>query len=233
MNRLLAVVTSTDAYQKRPVPTGLWLGELTHFLDVLEPASYCVDIASPRGGNTPIDPESLTPLVLDSATRAHHADATFMGRLRNALRLDHVSSSDYDGIFLTGGHRTMFDFVGNSALQRLIAEFFEAGKIVSAVCHGLCGLLDIQLNSGAFLVAGCRVTGYSSIEEIIARRSRLVPFSLETRLKEQGAVYSKARMPLLPYVVEDANLVTGQNPFSARKVAERVLERLTAAPHHP
>lgn len=227
MMRFLAVVTNASTYHKEPVATGLWLSELTHFLDGVEAASLVVDIASPAGGNTPIDPESLTPLVLDQATRAHHQDSAFMDKLRTTLPLSQVASADYDGIYLTGGHGTMFDFVGNSTLQRLIAEMFEAGKVVSAVCHGVCGLLDVKLNSGAYLVAGRRVTGYSDLEEVIARRRRLVPFILETRLKEQGAMYSKALLPLLPYVVEDGNLITGQNPFSAKKVAERVLNRFS------
>jgi putative intracellular protease/amidase len=230
VNRLLAVVTNAASYQREPVPTGLWLGELTHFLDIIEPASIQVDIASPHGGESPLDPESLTTLVLDKATREHHHNPSFMERLQHTLPLSQVSSADYDGIYLTGGHGTMFDFVGNPVLQRLIAAFYDSGKLVSAVCHGVCGLLDVQLHDGSYLVAGRRVTGYAQIEEWIARRNRLVPFSLEARLKSQGADYRKAFLPLLPYCVTDGTLITGQNPFSAKRVAEAVLAHLQTTP---
>jgi putative intracellular protease/amidase len=120
----------------------------------------------------------------------------------------------------------MFDFPRSQALKTLIARFHETGRIVSAVCHGPCGLLDVTLSSGEPLVKGRQVTGFSWREEELAERAHAVPYSLEERLKELGASYSTAEKPFAPHVVEDDRLITGQNPGSARAVAEAVVRHL-------
>ncbi|MES5825275.1 type 1 glutamine amidotransferase domain-containing protein [Streptomyces sp. RG80] len=226
-NRILVIVTSIGEYEKVGYRTGLWLGELTHFYDVAEQAGFDVTIASIQGGPVPLDPESLAHTVLgDLGTARRYTDRRFMDRLKDTLAVTQVASDDYDAIYLTGGHGVMFDFHQSQALETLIARFYETGRIVSAVCHGPCGLLDVTLRSGEPLLKGRNVTGFSWREEELAQRADAVPYSLEDRLKELGASYTTADKPFDVYVVEDGLLITGQNPSSARAVAEAVVRHL-------
>jgi putative intracellular protease/amidase len=187
--------------------TGLWFSELSHFGDVVEEAGFSFDIASPLGGKVPLDPESLLMTELGDA----------------------IGSKGAVAIYLTGGHGVMFDFPDHRGLQRLIAEFHDQGKIVSAVCHGPGGLINVELADGRLLIDGKQVTGYSWSEEKKAKRDHAVPFSLEDRLQERGGRYSVARLPFAPHVVTDGRLITGQNPASAKAVGQAVVQALTAA----
>ena len=226
-NRILVIVTSSSEYEKVGYRTGLWLGELTHFYDVAERAGFDITIASIEGGPVPLDPESLAhPVLGDLGTDKRYTDRRFMDRLKDTVAVSQADVGDYDAIYLTGGHGVMFDFHQSQALETLVARFYETGRIVSAVCHGPCGLLDVTLSSGEPLVKGRNVTGFSWREEELAQRADAVPYSLEDRLRELGASYSTAEKPFAPYVVEDNRLITGQNPSSARAVAEAVVRRL-------
>ncbi|MFF8015368.1 DJ-1/PfpI family protein [Streptomyces sp. NPDC007929] len=226
-NRILVIVTSTGEYEKVGYRTGLWLGELTHFYDVAEQAGYDVTIASIQGGPVPLDPESLAHTVLgDLGTDQRYTDRRFMDRLKDTMAVAQAGVDDYDAIYLTGGHGVMFDFHQSRALETLIARFHDTGRIVSAVCHGPCGLLDVTLSNGEPLVKGRNVTGFSWREEELAQRADAVPYSLEDRLRELGAGYSTADQPFDVHVVEDGRLITGQNPGSAKAVAEAVVRHL-------
>lgn len=232
--KVLIIVTSVDQFEKVGYRTGLWLGELVHFWDVLEEAGIAMDIASPGGGQTPIDPESLLKsgigeaVGLQDAVAKRYEDREFMNLLNDTLSLEGLDASAYDAIYLTGGHGVMFDFPSSEALARLIAQFYEAGKVVSAVCHGPSGLLEVQLSSGEHLLQGKNVTGFSWKEEELAKRDQAVPFDLERELQNRGGNYSKALLPFLPHVVEDGLLITGQNPTSAGGVGQAVAKRLQA-----
>jgi putative intracellular protease/amidase len=116
----------------------------------------------------------------------------------------------------------MFDFPGSTGLQRITREIFERGGIVGAVCHGYCGLVDTTLSDGSYLVAGRNLTGFSWREEVLARVDKLVPYNIEERIQERGARYSKALLPFVSNAVVDGNLVTGQNPGSAKETATKV-----------
>jgi putative intracellular protease/amidase len=225
--RILIVVTNIAEYQKVGYRTGLWLGELTHFWDVAERAGCKMDIASPSGGDIPIDPESLSHQVLaELGTEERYADRVFMNRLKGTKKLSDVRLDDYYAIYLTGGHGVMFDFPQSPELARLMVGFYEAGKIVSTVCHGATGLLSAQLSNGHHLIKDKKVTGFSWDEEVLAKRERAVPFNLQEELRKRGANYSKAAKPFETYVVEDGLLITGQNPGSARAVGEAVVKKL-------
>ncbi|MFD4988650.1 type 1 glutamine amidotransferase domain-containing protein [Streptomyces sp. NPDC058374] len=226
-NRILIIVTSAGEYEKAGYRTGLWLGELTHFYDVAEAAGFDLTIAGVDGGRVPLDPESLAHDVLaDQGTDRRYADREFMDKLEDTVAVADVRPEEYDAIYLTGGHGTMFDFPGSKALGDLVARFHDSGRVVSAVCHGPCGLLDVTLGSGEPLVRGRDVTGFSWREEELAQRADAVPFSLEDRLKELAGSYTVADKPFEPYVVEDGLLITGQNPASAAPVAEAVVRAL-------
>lgn len=222
--RALAVVTSASNYRDAGYRTGLWLSELTHFCDVMAEANVVVDIVSVLGGEVPIDPVSVSSgvLALTGAGKRYRSRA-FMDELLDTRSIDDVVPEDYDAIYLAGGHGAMFDFTVDERLHRLVADVAERGGVVSAVCHGVCGLLEVEVD-GRPLLAGRNVTGYSWAEEKMARRADVVPYNLEERLGEKAGAYTKAKLPMTEHVVVDGRLVTGQNPMSAKGVAKAVLE---------
>lgn len=224
--KILIVVTSVDAYASGKLKTGLWLGELTHFYHHARERGFEVVVASPKGGNTPIDPESLKPLLLDKLSKGYLADEAFQNLLRHTKSLSELAGERFDCVYLTGGHGTMYDFPDDSVLQEIIRDHYEDGKIVSAVCHGVCGLLNVRLSNGEYLVNQRELSGYSWFEESLARRKNEVPFNLEEQLEKRGAKYRKALIPMTSNVREDGSLITGQNPFSSKAIAKKVMHRL-------
>ncbi|WP_351227180.1 type 1 glutamine amidotransferase domain-containing protein [Streptomyces sp. NPDC002133] len=226
--KILVIVTNVDEYKKVGMRTGLWLGELTHFWDVAEHGGFSMDIASPSGGKVPLDPESLSHEVLaELGTEKRYADRQYMDLLEDTMKISDVDLDDYDAIYLTGGHGVMFDFPQSQELEDLMARFYETGRVVSTVCHGATGLLNVVLSNGEPLVKGKRVTGFSWPEEELAKRAEAVPYNLQEELGKLGAEYSTASKPFETYVVEDGRLITGQNPGSARAVAQAVVKRLS------
>lgn len=225
--RILVVVTSAEEYSAAGFRTGLWLGELTHFYDVVTEAGHEVVIASITGGRVPLDPESLSTLMLKQGdTGKRYRDRAFMDLLDDTVSVHDVVGEDFDAIYLTGGHGTMFDFPNNPDLARLIQRLDAQGKVVSAVCHGPAGFLGVRREDGTPLLQGREVTGFSWPEEKLAGRAKVVPFRLDDRLREEGADYKKALRPLASNVVVDGRLVTGQNPTSASGVAKKVVKLL-------
>ncbi|HBY24218.1 MAG: type 1 glutamine amidotransferase domain-containing protein [Propionibacteriaceae bacterium] len=221
--RVLLVVTNVDHYDIDPThPTGLWLSELTHAYDVFEAHGFEQTIVSPGGGKSPLEPRSLKFPSYDASAKAWHTDPTKMALLDTTSAPDPLNSADFDAIYFTGGHAVMFDFPGSVGLQRITREIFERGGIVGAVCHGYCGLLDTTLTDGSYLVAGRNLTGFSWREEVLAGVDKLVPYNVEERIQERGAHYSKALLPFVSNAVVDGNLVTGQNPGSAKETATKV-----------
>lgn len=225
--RILIVVTNVDHYETEPShPTGLWLSELTHAYDVFSERGFEQTIVSPAGGKSPLEPRSLKFPNYDASAKAWHHDPARMALLENTANLEEIDSQDYDAIFFTGGHGVMFDFPDSEALQRITREIFERGGIVSAVCHGYCGLLNTTLSDGSYLVSGRKLTGFSWLEEILARVNKLVPYNIEERIQKRGANFEKGLLPFLSNVAVDGNLVTGQNPLSAKATATKVADLL-------
>lgn len=222
-NRLLVVVTNQDHYQGSEVPTGLWLSELTHFWDLMEQESVVMDIISPRGGRSPLEPKSLTGFSMDRSTRRRFKDSVFMNKLNQTRAAADVDWRDYDGIYYTGGHGVMFDFHNNQSLNDLNRNLYENGRIVASVCHGYCGLLNTRLSNGEFMVKDKKLTGFAWVEEKLAGVADKVPYNVEQEIKSRGARYKKSLLPFLPFVQRDGNLITGQNPYSAKRVAQQTL----------
>ena len=226
-NKILIIVTNVGEYEKVGFRTGLWLGEMTHFWDVAEKAGFQMEIASPNGGYVPIDPESLAASVLtQGGTDKRYEDRTYMNRLHATMKVADADPAGYDALYMTGGHGVCFDFPRSVALADLTAKLYEAGKIVSAVCHGPAGLLEVKLSDGKYLIAGKNLTGFSWNEEVKVGREQAVPYNLEEELQKRGAKYGKAWMAFSSHVVEDGLLITGQNPASAEGVGEAVIKKL-------
>jgi len=145
-----------------------------------------------------------------------------MALLDNTLAPDNVDAAAYDAIYFTGGHAVMWDFPDSEGIQKITRDIHEQGGIVSAVCHGYCGLLNTRLSDGQLLVQGRRVTGFSWAEEILAGVSRQMPYNAQAEMSRRGALYEKGLLPFVPKVVVDGRLVTGQNPQSAKATAKAV-----------
>lgn len=226
--KILVVMTNHSAYPSRSDKTGLWLTELTHFYDVALAAGYDMDFVSPLGGQVPLDERSLKSIYLDKSARDHLADPAFMQRLKTTLAPSVINPSQYKAIYYTGGHGTMWDFPTNKALQNISEQIYRQGGIVSAVCHGVGGLLPLQDENGKPLIADRTVTGFANIEETLSGVKSQVPFSLQNGLIERGAKYKQALVPFTSYVVSDDRIITGQNPQSSKEIAEAVVKRLSS-----
>lgn len=149
-----------------------------------------------------------------------------MDRLGATLRPDQVRPEDYAAVYFAGGHGVIWDCPENAALQKIGVHIYESGGVVSSVCHGAVGLLNIRLTDGRLLIAGKEVTGFSNEEERLAKLDEHVPFLTEDELKKRGAIYRKADQPFIEFAVASERLVTGQNPQSGAAVAEKVLALL-------
>jgi putative intracellular protease/amidase len=219
---ILCVVTSHPIRGDSGEPTGFAMVELTHPLEVFDKAGIPYEIASIRGGHPPIDFFDLS-----DATNAHYwKDKGFRSALANTPLLKDLDPLRYSAVFFAGGHGTMWDFADNEAVQKVIREIWEAGGIVSAVCHGPAALVNAKLSDGSYLVAGKKLASFTDEEEAEVKYTKVVPYLLATTLKERGALHQPAPN-WTEKVVTDGRLVTGQNPASAHGVGQAVVDQLT------
>jgi putative intracellular protease/amidase len=231
MQKILTIATNSKP-ELHGHPTGLWLSELTHFLDVVDRAGYSYDLASPLGGKIPIDERrgNLAKQVRKDPVNARFmADATFTARLENSLKCSDVAAQDYVALYLSGGHGTMFDFRQSPALQALITALYSRGSYLSGVCHGVSGFIDSKDERGTLIVSDKVVTGFSNFEDTLDGSKKLMPFLLEDELKRNGAHYKRNLIPFTARVEADGRLITGQNPQSARGVGETLVAALQSA----
>jgi putative intracellular protease/amidase len=220
---ILCVVTSHPIRGDTGEPTGFAMVELTHPLDVFQRAGIPTEIASIRGGHPPIDFFDLSDPVNDKFWK----DKKFRAELADSKILADVDPSRYSAVFFAGGHGTMWDFANTEAVQRVIREIWEAGGIVSAVCHGPAALVNAKLSNGSYLIAGKKVASFTNDEEAEVKYTNVVPFLLATALEEHGAQHQPAPN-WTEKVVVDGRLITGQNPASAHGVGQAVVDQLTA-----
>jgi len=223
MKKILCVVTSNNVKGSTGIPTGFWLSELTHPLEKFSAAGIEFALASIKGGKPPIDGDSLD--FNDPINKKFWDDADFQGKLTSTLKLSDVNSADFDAIFFACGHGVMWDFADCAAIDKVTREIYERGGIVSAVCHGPAALVNVKLNNGKFLVEGKNLTSFTNGEEEAVQATDIVPFLLETALKNHGAIHHAAEN-WSNHVVEDGRLITGQNPASAAGVGEAVVKLL-------
>jgi putative intracellular protease/amidase len=218
---VLMVLTSHAQLGDTGKPTGFFLGEVTHPLEVFEKAGLTVELVSIKGGEPPVD-----GLDLDDPVNARYwNDPAFRAKLSATKRLADVNPTDYAGVYFSGGHGTMWDFPDDEAVQRAAHELYEAGAPVGAVCHGPAALVNVKLSDGSYLVSGKEVSAFTNDEEEKVGLTKVVPFLLATKLEERGAKHRPAP-DFEKQVVAGGNLVTGQNPASAAGVAEKMVEML-------
>ncbi|MGT2801222.1 type 1 glutamine amidotransferase domain-containing protein [Streptococcus henryi] len=224
MTKALIVLTNVEKYSPSNRPTGLWLGELTHFYEHMDKAGVEVDFVSPLGGYVPLDPHSMS--FLNETDLHYYNNRDFVSKaLANTKKPEEINSSDYDFIYYTGGHGTMWDFPENAELAKIASDIYQNGGIISAVCHGVVGLLPIMDENGRALIAGKTVTGFTNEEEDMNGTTDIVPYLTEDVLKDKGANYEK-EAAFSPVVRVDGRLMTGQNPQSAGLLGKTVVEAL-------
>jgi putative intracellular protease/amidase len=220
--KILMIVTSHSQLGATNTKTGFWLEELAAPYYEFVKAGAEVDIASPNGGRPAADPKSESnPSAI---VREFLNDPIAMGKLSSTLRLSDIEAS-YDAYFVVGGHGVMWDLPNHSKLNAMLADAHELGRVVAAVCHGPAALVNVRLSNGSYLVSGKRVAGFTNDEESAVGLDRIVPFALESKLKERGAKYEATSM-WAPLAIRDGNLVTGQNPASSVAVARETIQAL-------
>ena len=222
---VLMVLTSHARLGDTGKPTGFFLGEVTHPLEVFERAGLTVELVSIKGGEPPVD-----GLDLDDPVNARYwNDPAFRAKLSATKSLADVNPTDYAGVYFSGGHGTMWDFPDDEAVQTAARALYEAGAPVGAVCHGPAALVNVKLSDGSYLVSGKEVSAFTNDEEEKVGLTKVVPFLLATKLEERGAKH-RAAPDFEKQVVVSGNLVTGQNPASAAGVAEEMVETLKGQP---
>lgn len=225
--RVLIVLTSHDKLGDTGKKTGFWLEELAAPYYVLQDAGVELTLASPQGGQPPLDPTSDAPDAQTADTRRFQADQVALEALAYTHRLSEVSVADFDAVFYPGGHGPLWDLVQDADSIALIEAAIGAGKPVAAVCHAPAVLRDVRGSDGDLLVKGKAVTGFTNTEEAAVQLTDVVPFLVEDMLTGNGGKYSKAD-DWQVHVVTDGLLITGQNPASSGPAAQALLTLLTA-----
>ena len=219
------VLTSHDQLGDTGRKTGFWLEELAAPYYAFRDAGAEVVLASPKGGQPPVDPKSSEASFQTDLTRRFEADAAAKAQLAATLRLDGVSQAGFDGVFYPGGHGPLWDLAEDKASVSLIESFFGARKPVAFVCHAPGVLRHVGTPDGKPLVEGKKVAGFTNTEEEGMGLTQVVPFLVEDELKAKGGLYSKGA-DLEPYVVSDGYLITGQNPKSSGLAARFLIDQL-------
>ena len=226
---ILMVLISHDQLGDTGKKTGFWLEEFAAPYYVLKDAGQDITLASPKGGQPPVDPKSNEPDAQTDATRRFKGDAGAQAQLASTKRLGSVRSSDFDAVFYPGGHGPLWDLAEDAQSRALIEQTLADGKPVALVCHAPAVLKDVKAPDGTPLVEGKSVTGFTDDEEEAVGLTNVVPFLLEDVLKQLGAHFSKAE-PFKPHVVREGLLITGQNPSSSEPAAKALLEALIKVP---
>jgi putative intracellular protease/amidase len=221
--KILMILTSHDRLGDSGDRTGFWLEEFAAPYYAFRDAGAEVMLASPRGGQPPLDPKSDAPEAQTEATRRFRTDADARRDLASTRRLADLSADDFDALFYPGGHGPMWDLAGSRESVAMIEAMLGAGKPVAAVCHAPAVLRDVMGPDQMPLLRGRRVTGFANSEEEAVGLSQIVPFRVEDMVRSRGGLYSKAA-DWQPHVVTEGLLVTGQNPASSLGAAQALLE---------
>lgn len=223
--KILMVLTSHDQLGDTGKKTGFWLEEFAAPWYVFRDAGVEVTVASPKGGQPPLDPKSDEPDAQTEATKRFRGDKTAQDALANTLKLEDINADAYDAIFFPGGHGPLWDLANHPVSIALIENYWSGGKPVAAVCHAPGVLRYAKKPDGSPLVEGKRVTGFTNSEEEAVGLTQVVPFLVEEALKEKGGQFERTE-DWGEYAVTDGHLVTGQNPASSAVTAQELLKLL-------
>ena len=223
--KILIVLTSHSELGDTGKKTGFWVEEFAAPYYELADAGAEITLASPKGGQPPIDPKSEETGAQTQFTHRFDQDEPLKQKLARTLKLRDVKAADYDAVFYPGGHGPLWDLVKDTDSLALIEDFQQQGKPMALVCHAPCALLKAKLPNGDFLLKDRQVTGFSDIEEEAVKLAKTVPFLLEDELKKAGAHYSKGP-DWGVFVKTDGLLITGQNPASSAEAAKKLLKLL-------
>ena len=227
MKRILMILTSHMEMENTTSKTGVWLGEFTDPYYEFVDKGYEIVLASPKGGEPPIDPMSKMTEHITGSNRRFKDDETAQRKFKDTRKLEEINVTEFDALFIPGGHGPIWDLATNATSGQIILDFLSADKPVAAVCHGPAALIKAaELRPG--LLNGKRVTAFTNTEETMSMRSDNVPYKLETRLKELGVEFHSAIVPFTSHVEKDGLLITGQNPLSAGPTAKVVIKSLEA-----
>lgn len=220
----ILMIATSAAKMDNGEATGVWLEELTSPYYAFRDAGAHVTLASVAGGAIPVDARSVAPEgENDASVERYLKDSDLQAAVGATQCFTDIDTSGFDAVFLPGGHGTMFDYPDNPTLAAVIEAFDRAGKVVAAVCHGPAGLVGVKAADGSPLVQGRRIAAFTDSEEHAVGLQDAVPFLLETKLREMGAQH-EAAPDFEAFAIRDGALVTGQNPASAQKTADLVLE---------
>ncbi len=223
--KILMVLTSHDELGNTGKKTGFWVEEFAAPYYTLKDAGATIIIASPKGGQPPIDPSSTEPANQTEATHRFDKDKVLQDLLAQTKKLSEVSADDFDAVFFPGGHDPLWDLTNDKDSIKLIESFWVDKKPVAAVCHAPSVLLHVMDEVGLPLLKGKKITGFTNTEEEAVGLKKVVPFLLEDELKSKGGIYSK-KEDWASYVVTDGLLITGQNPASSKAASAKLLELL-------
>lgn len=223
--KILMVLTSHEQLGDSGHKTGFWAEEFAAPYYLFKDAGAEVVIASPNGGQPPIDPNSEQSAAQTNATVRLFDDEAAMEQLANTLKLSQVTADKFDAIFYPGGHGPLWDLSEDPLSIGLIQQFWEQEKPVAAVCHAPAVLVNVKTPAGKPLVQGRKVSAFTNSEEAAVGLTEVVPFLLEDKLQELGGIYEKVA-DWKPHAVVDGNLITGQNPASSALVARELLKKL-------
>ncbi len=223
--KILMVLTSHDQLGTTGRKTGFWLEELAAPFYAFKDAGAHITLASPKGGNPPLDPKSNEPDFQTEQTHRFEADPDAMAQLGATVRLDSISQSDFNAVFYPGGHGPLWDLAEDKDSIALIEAFLASNKHVALVCHAPGVLRHVKTPEGKPLVEGKKVTGFTNTEEEAVGLTDVVPFLVEDELIAKGGIYSKGA-DWSSYVVTDGLLITGQNPTSSAATAEQLIRQL-------
>lgn len=224
--KILIVVTSNSRMGDTNRPTGIWAEELILPYYTLLEAGLTVELASPLGGPVPFDPASLRPQGNNPPLIERFlADSNAQDKVRSTHAIGKLDVAGFDALFFPGGHGTMWDLPADEGVIRAVESAFAGDKIIAAVCHGPAGLVGAKRPDGQSIVQGKRINSFTDAEEAAAGLAAVVPFPLESRLRELGGIFEGAPN-WHPFAIRDGNLITGQNPMSSALVAEHVLAAL-------
>ena len=225
MKKVLFVLTSHEDLGETGEKTGFWIEEFAAPYYLLKDKGFAITLASPKGGQPPIDPNSKTPDAQTPATERFQNDKETQEILAKTLKLETVNQKDFDAVFYPGGHGPLWDLAEDKNSIKLIEDFYNHNKPVAAVCHAPAVFKHTKNTDGTSLVDGKKVTGFTNEEEEAVQLTNVVPFLVEDMLKRNGGLYSKKEV-WTPYAVEDGLLITGQNPASSELVAEMLSKKL-------